>query len=158
MPNISRKFFLKLLLGISAALAATPLVALDRYLNIPYTFKPVKAEIEGASAMVNNSSLNFQWPTQTRPFDANVLIKDASGNYNAFNRVCTHLQCLVNYDPNSETLQCPCHGSVYDAHSGDVISGPAPRALPVIDLEVDSDGTVYAVNVEGTFGYGRTQS
>lgn len=155
---MSRRALLKFLLGLSAALAVAPLITLDHYLNVPYTFEPVKAEIEGAPTMPDNSSLNFQWPTQTRPFDTNVLIKDPNGNYNAFNRVCTHLQCLVNYDPNTLTIQCPCHGSVYDAHSGEVISGPAPRALPIIDLDVDPDGTVYAVDAEGTFGYGRTQS
>jgi Rieske Fe-S protein len=155
MPDISRRSLLKILLGASITLTLVPLAALTKYLNIPYTFTPVKVEIQSATTMQNNSALNFQWPTQTRPFDSNILIRDPSGNYNAFNRVCTHLQCLVNYDPNSETIQCPCHGSQYDPHTGEVIAGPAPRALPVIDLEVDSDGSVYAVNAEGTFGYGR---
>ncbi len=131
------------------------MITLARFLNVPYTFTPVKAQVEGAASMLKNTSLNFLWPTQTRPFDTNLLIKDPNGNYFAFNRVCTHLQCLVNYDPTTETIQCPCHGSVYDARTGNVVSGPAPRALPTIKLQVDSDGTVYAEDAEGEFGYGR---
>ena len=154
MPDISRRTLLKMLLGVSAVLAIAPLTALARYLDIPYVFKPTKQLIQGAQDMPKNSAINFQWPTSTRPFDSDMLIKDANGKYNGFNRVCTHLQCMVNYDPNSETIQCPCHGSIYDSHTGEVISGPAPRALPTINLEVDSDDDVYAVNAEGTFGYG----
>lgn len=155
MPDVSRRTLLKLLLGASAVLAAAPMVTLARFLNVPYTFTPAKAEIQGAVSMSKNSSLNFLWPTQTRPFDTNLLIKDPKGDYQSFNRVCTHLQCLVNYDPNSQTIQCPCHGSVYDARTGNVVSGPAPRALPTIKLEIDPDGAVYAVDAEGDFGYGR---
>ncbi len=156
MPDISRRGLLKLLLGASAVLAAAPMLTLSRFLSVPYTFTPVKESVEGAPALPKNSSLDFLWPTQTRPFDTNVLIKDSKGDYVAFNRVCTHLQCLVNFDPGSQTIVCPCHGSVYDAKTGSVVSGPAPRALPKIKLEVDTDGTVYAVDADGQFGYGRT--
>jgi Rieske Fe-S protein len=155
MPNISRRSILKLLVVVSTALVVAPLATVARYLNIPYVFQPVKAQIEGASSMPNNSSLDFQWPTPTRPFDTNLLIRDDSGDYHAFNRVCTHLQCFVNYDPVSQTIQCPCHGSSYDASTGAVIGGPAPNALPEIVLETDSDGEVYAVNAIGAFGVGR---
>lgn len=154
MPDISRRTLLKLLLGVSAVLAVAPLSALTRYFDVPYVFTPTKQLIRGASDLPKNSAINFQWPTLTRPFDSDVLVKDANGRYNAFNRVCTHLQCMTNYDPGSETIQCPCHGSIYDARTGEVTSGPAPRALPIIDLEVGSDGEVYAVSSEGAFGYG----
>ena len=157
MPNISRRDVLKVLIGLSTLLVLTPLAGLVRYLDIPYVFKPVKAEVAGASTMADNSALDFQWPTETRPFDSNLLIKDNNGNYCAFNRVCTHLQCFVNYDPSTETIQCPCHGSRFDAHTGDVLSGPAPKALPEIVLEVDPKGDVYAVNAIGQFGVGRTE-
>ncbi len=158
MPNFSRRSILKFLIVVSTALVIAPLATAARFLNIPYVFKPVRALLQGASTMENNSSLDFQWPTLTRPFDTNLLIRDDNGNYTAFNRVCTHLQCFVNYDPVSQTIQCPCHGSTYDPQTGEVISGPAPRPLPIIDLEIDENGDVYAVNAEGEFGYGRTAS
>ena len=157
MPNFSRRDVLKILIGLSSLLVLAPLAGVTRYLNIPYVFKPVKVEVAGASTMPDNSALDFQWPTDTRPFDSNLLIRDNNGNYCAFNRVCTHLQCFVNYDPSTGTIQCPCHGSRFDAHTGEVLSGPAPRALPEIVLESDPNGDVYAINAVGQFGVGRTE-
>ena len=42
--------------------------------------------------------------------------------------------CTVN--PDGKELKCPCHGSVYDATTGAVKSGPAPRPLPKIAVHV----------------------
>jgi Rieske Fe-S protein len=43
--------------------------------------------------------------------------------------------------PAGKQLHCPCHGSVYDAVTGHVIHGPAPRALSPVAVEV-VDGEV----------------
>jgi cytochrome b6-f complex iron-sulfur subunit len=46
----------------------------------------------------------------------------------AFNAVCTHLQCTVEYRPDHDDIYCPCHGGVYDLH-GRNVAGPPPRPL-----------------------------
>ena len=51
-----------------------------------------------------------------------------------FSAICTHQGCTV--APAGKELQCPCHGSVYNAITGAVISGPAPRALDKIQVKV----------------------
>lgn len=56
-----------------------------------------------------------------------------------FSAICTHQGCTV--APSGKRLVCPCHGSVYNATTGAVISGPAPRALAAIPVTVD-DGEV----------------
>jgi rieske iron-sulfur protein len=153
--KVERRTILKALLGVAGAAIAVPLAGLAAFINPPYKFVPVRMKIDGASQMKNNSVLYFLWPTDVRPLDTNLLIRDDSGKYSAYNRVCTHLQCVVNYDPQTERILCVCHGSSYEAKSGSVLGGPAPRALPKILLELDQNGDVYAVNVEGVFGYGR---
>ncbi len=122
---LTRRRFVKIALAASGVAAVAPVVSLGEFLTSPYKFVPVRQEITGSSSMTLNSSLIFAWPTEVRPFDTNVLIRDSKGNYSAYNRVCTHLQCLLNYNPKSGNLECPCHGSIYDATTGSVIAGPA---------------------------------
>jgi cytochrome b6-f complex iron-sulfur subunit len=49
---------------------------------------------------------------------------------------CTHMGCTVN--AAGKQLHCPCHGSVYDAATGKVLHGPAPRALPSVAVKVEN--------------------
>lgn len=50
----------------------------------------------------------------------------------AFSGLCTHAQCPVQFDPDTEELDCPCHGSRFDARTGRVIVGPATSPLPAV--------------------------
>lgn len=54
--------------------------------------------------------------------------------------VCTHKQCKV--AAAGAQGKCPCHGSVYNANTGEVIQGPAPSPLPEVALTV-KNGSVY---------------
>jgi Rieske Fe-S protein len=51
-----------------------------------------------------------------------------------FSAICTHQGCTV--APAGKELHCPCHDSVYNATTGAVISGPAPRALDEVPVTV----------------------
>jgi len=50
----------------------------------------------------------------------------------ALDLACTHLGCTVT--ANAGGFACPCHGSRFSA-SGDVLNGPAPRALHQLAIE-----------------------
>ena len=52
------------------------------------------------------------------------------GEPRAFNAVCTHLQCTVEYRAASQDIFCNCHNGVYDLN-GRNIAGPPPRPLEV---------------------------
>jgi cytochrome b6-f complex iron-sulfur subunit len=67
---------------------------------------------------------------------AAVVAQPTAGNVVAFSAICTHMGCTV--APAGNQYHCPCHGSVYDAFTGKVISGPAPAALTSIPVKVDS--------------------
>ncbi len=71
----------------------------------------------------------------------------------AFSKVCVHLWCSPNYNPESEHHQyeCPCHGSIYEVPDGKAVQGPASlqpaptNAIPMLTLQADSAGVLYAV-------------
>jgi len=62
----------------------------------------------------------------------------------ALHKVCTHLDCLFNWDRSQQRFVCPCHGSQF-AVDGTFLSGPAPRSLDRFVVQVvDRDGQVLA--------------
>ena len=55
------------------------------------------------------------------------------GEPRAFNAVCTHLQCTVEYRAASQDIFCNCHNGVYDLN-GRNVAGPPPRPLEVYQV------------------------
>ena len=72
-----------------------------------------------------------------------VVITRANGAVHAFSAICTHQGCHVNRVAGEHIL-CPCHGSVFDAVTGRVVAGPAPRPLPRVRVSVRK-GEVYSL-------------
>jgi Rieske Fe-S protein len=74
--------------------------------------------------------------------DPAVVLTRAQGDeVHAFSAVCTHQGCTVNKVAGG-TIDCPCHGSKFDAATGAVVSGPATSKLPSVAVTV-RDGGVY---------------
>lgn len=66
------------------------------------------------------------------------LVKTGESDVAAFDSRCTHLGCLVAWDPQAHVLRCPCHGGVFD-HTGAVIDGPPPDPLTKVATRVDGN-------------------
>ncbi|MDH6237425.1 Rieske (2Fe-2S) protein [Cryobacterium sp. CG_9.6] len=64
-----------------------------------------------------------------------VLSQPEAGTVTAFSAVCPHQGCLV--AGRQGELVCPCHRSRFDTSTGDVLQGPATRALSAVDITVD---------------------
>jgi Rieske Fe-S protein len=64
-----------------------------------------------------------------------LISQPTAGTIVAFTAICTHQGCTV--APAGKEFQCPCHGSVYNAATGAVISGPAPAPLAAIPIKVE---------------------
>lgn len=65
------------------------------------------------------------------------VFRELDGFY-VISAVCTHLGCTVKRDPRTGGFDCPCHGSMFDAR-GEVIKGPAPRALEWLTVSLTRD-------------------
>ena len=63
-----------------------------------------------------------------------------------FSKICTHVGCALGlYEQLTHHMLCPCHQSTFDlADKGNVIFGPASRALPQLAITVDEDGYLIA--------------
>lgn len=57
-----------------------------------------------------------------------AVYRDGKGKLHELSAVCTHLGCLVHWNPTEKTWDCPCHGSRFDK-LGKVINGPANQNL-----------------------------
>ncbi len=112
-----------------------------------------------------------QWQFIRLPEQLGGGNNDASA-FRAYSMVCLHLWCLWKYNGDNSTSKtnkgdCPCHGSSYEPVNGQAIQGPASvqaepsNVLPMLDLEVDSDGLVwikppkFTAHENGVIGYGR---
>jgi nitrite reductase/ring-hydroxylating ferredoxin subunit len=88
----------------------------------------------------------FTYPGKDNPAPA-LLVHLKNGEWRAYEGTCTHLSCLVYWDPASERLICPCHNAAFAAETGAVLMGPPRYPLPQIDLSVEDD-VVYAVGMK----------
>jgi glycine/D-amino acid oxidase-like deaminating enzyme/nitrite reductase/ring-hydroxylating ferredoxin subunit len=58
-----------------------------------------------------------------------AVYREPQGELHAHSARCTHLGCIVRWNAAERSWDCPCHGSRFDGASGEVIQGPATRAL-----------------------------
>jgi Rieske Fe-S protein len=64
-----------------------------------------------------------------------AVVREGDAFY-AIDLVCTHLGCTV--QATEQGFACPCHGSRFGS-GGEVLTGPAPRALGRLRLERRAD-------------------
>ncbi len=57
--------------------------------------------------------------------------KDDKGEIHLISPVCTHLGCIVGWNEEAKSWDCPCHGGRYDSY-GKVLNGPPTRGLQQI--------------------------
>jgi arsenite oxidase small subunit len=151
----TRRTFLKALVVFSGALVLFPLERLSAFLleRKSGTASYPRVKIANSSEVAAGDSLLFLYPTNDR---SAVLIHLASGDFVAYDAICTHLGCQIHFDKEpikgwenrKENLFCACHGAVFDPKSGDVIEGPPPRPMPKIKLEIENGGDIYANGYE----------
>ncbi len=71
--------------------------------------------------------------------ERNVRVIAEARGIAAMSLVCTHLGCIV--APDAKGFACPCHGSKFGP-GGEVVKGPAPRALRWLEVSQAADGSL----------------
>jgi Rieske Fe-S protein len=69
-----------------------------------------------------------------------IVARTSDSAVAAFSAVCTHQGCTV--APKGADLVCPCHGSVFNALTGEVKQGPANKPLPSVQVKVENGKVV----------------
>jgi Rieske Fe-S protein len=90
------------------------------------------------------SAMTFHYPTENDPA---ILLRLDENALFAYHSQCTHLQCPVLPEMQSQRLHCPCHRGYFDLRTGKPLAGPPRRALPRILLQLQ-EGVIYASGIE----------
>ena len=82
-----------------------------------------------------------------RAGDLFIAVASVAGDWLAFADACTHHECpLSDGVLERGTIECDCHGSIFDVRSGAVLRGPARSPIAVYPAEV-RDGRIF-IDVE----------
>jgi cytochrome b6-f complex iron-sulfur subunit len=135
-PSLPRRRFAGMILGTGlVATAASFLYPILKYLVPPKlpSFGTEAVMAARTSAIKPNEGIIFRFGSKP-----GLLIEESPGKYTAMIAVCTHLGCTVQYRGDLHEVWCPCHNGKYDVH-GRNISGPPPRPLTELDVQVRGD-------------------
>ena len=61
-----------------------------------------------------------------------AVYRDESNVLHAFSAICPHMGCVLQWNGDEESFDCPCHGSRFTC-LGAVVNGPAKRDMERID-------------------------
>jgi Rieske Fe-S protein len=130
-----RRSFLNYLLGTSVGATivaiAYPIV---RFMIPPDVVEAAQTSVVAGQVgeLPANSAKIFKFGNKP-----GLLIHTAAGEFKALSATCTHLDCIVQYQPDQKRIWCACHNGVYNVN-GQAVSGPPPRPLDE-----------YVVNIRG---------
>jgi menaquinol-cytochrome c reductase iron-sulfur subunit len=82
--------------------------------------------------------------TSQVPIGAVYLRRTGERKIEAFNVVCPHLGCFVDFQPDRGHYLCPCHNSTFSVNGKiEDRASPAPRGLDSLPVELRNDKEVW---------------
>lgn len=136
--------------GVAGSLTIAPLILGEdsRFAEVlepsrkPFSIPALKEFIEGQAGAIKNFSEylgpgDISSPDELKPGEGGLLreglhlvavSKDGEGKVHRRSAVCTHVGCIVHWNPFEKCWDCPCHGSQF-APDGQVLNGPAVTPL-----------------------------
>lgn len=106
-------------------------------LGIPTLFSFTRTKVNG-------------WEQTTNSYGVFIL-RESESVVKVLSNVCTHLSCRVNWVPETQSFNCPCHDAKFDI-DGNVIYGPPPRPLDQWageEIKIDEEGNISIHFTEG---------
>ena len=73
-----------------------------------------------------------------------IVLRTSNTGVRALSRNCTHAGFTVNINSAANNLVCPSHNSIFDLN-GNVVSGPASRALTRYNASLNTEGTIITI-------------
>jgi len=141
--DVTRREFARFLVGGAGVMAAGNVgFAVWTQMRTINTGEP--REIVALEEVEVGGTHLFRYPTEA---DLAILVRLEGDEVYAFSQKCTHLGCVVYYESEEERWHCPCHEGNFDVKTGAVISGPPPRALGRIDVEIREE-KIWALGYE----------
>lgn len=133
--RIFLNWFLSTAIGASIVAILYPLL---NYLIPPRVGEPTTASVVAgkASELKKNSGLIFKFGSKP-----GILIRTPEGEYRAFSAMCTHLECTVQYKPETSQIWCACHNGTYDLN-GKNAGGPPPKPLESYKVNLRGDDVI----------------
>ena len=133
----ARRSFIKVAIGgTGLAYAAAIGYPIFRYLNSPVENSIAAAAVKevtlkDADKIPKGSALVFKFGVSPA-----LLIHHEDDSWVSMSAVCSHMGCTVAFNPAKSSIVCECHGGVYDAKTGDNVSGPPPRPLTLYKVSL----------------------
>jgi Rieske Fe-S protein len=135
VESTSRRRFLDYLLGTSAIATLGAIVyPIFKFMSPPPIIEAMQNSVEAGKLgeLPINSGKIFKFGSKP-----GILVRTDAGELKAFSAVCTHLECIVQYRPDTKQIWCACHNGQYNL-SGKNIGGPPPR--PLEEYQVNTRG------------------
>ena len=144
-PSIVRRGFLNWVLGTGAgALCVAVFYPIVRFLIPPEVEESDESTVTLSIAprdLPPNSGQIFRFGS--RP---GIIIRTPQGKLRAFDGMCTHLDCIVQYRDDVSHIWCACHNGHYDL-GGRNIEGPPPRPLQEYSVVEQGDKIIVTKEV-----------
>jgi cytochrome b6-f complex iron-sulfur subunit len=136
---VSRREFMKLVRWVAAATGLSAIA----YPLIAYLYPQDLSEAPAGPVKVGRAEELPVGASKTVDYGRYpALVIHTPKGLRAYSAVCTHLACLVKWNPDTGRIECPCHEGYFDADDGGVLSGPPPRPLGPIAVHTDADGQI----------------
>jgi Rieske Fe-S protein len=144
--NPRRQFIVRCIQTIQGAMGATLAFVIGRAVVAPAAARRETMWLHAGTL----KSLDEATPTPVtlriaRPDGASeavdrrvVYLVRSANEVRAFDSTCTHLGCRTRYNADTNQIECPCHGGVYDT-TGLVVAGPPPQPLKTLHTRLDGD-------------------